>query len=377
MQIATDKPFDIQLAGYDDLPGWNGANLRAATDAFAQTCERISSADPHSQFSRNGMYRSGTNAEWLTACVSIRNADPYDLDVLRQAWESSFAPYRVRTSENTSKLTGYFEPLLKVRSTKQPGFEAPIPKPPSDLVTVDTGRFNNGQGRRLVGKVSDGKLIPYETRAEIVAKTQNPIAWGDPVDVFYLQIQGSGRLLYPDGSVLRAAYAAHNGQPFKSVARHLIDTGEIELHQAGIEGIRAWMNQAGEVAAQEAMNVNPRFVWFRAEHIQDPGEGPKGAEGVPLTPMGSMAIDPAYHPYGAPIFINSTVAQQRGDWRGSDFTNLVIAQDTGGAIKGAIRGDLFFGWEGDAGGRAAATNHPLDMWVLLPRSIEPEVLTVP
>ncbi|MEE9381268.1 MAG: MltA domain-containing protein, partial [Hyphomonadaceae bacterium] len=212
--------------------------------------------------------------------------------------------------------------------------------------------------------LSDGSLRPYPARGDIVPDPAKALGYAHPADVFFLQIQGSGRLSFPDGSTLRAAYATHNGHRFESTANWLLDTGRITRGEASMQGIRAWMDRAGLEAAHEAMNVNPRYVFFQSKPVGDPLLGPNGAHNVPLTPIGSVAVDTDLHPLGAPMFIETTAPGLGGAWSG-----LLIAQDTGGAIKGAVRGDIYFGTGHAAGQRAGTMNAPGRMWALLPRAI--------
>ena len=190
------------------------------------------------------------------------------------------------------------------------------------------------------------------------------IAYAHPADVFFMQIQGSGRLKFPDGHTVRAAYAAHNGHPFKSTANWLMETGRITAGEASMQGIRAWMDRAGPVETRLAMNHNPRFVFFRALPEGDPALGPEGAQSVPLTPLASMAVDTDIHPLGVPMYVQTEAPGLGGSWAG-----LLIAQDTGGAIKGPVRGDLYFGTGQQAGERAGTMNAPGRLWVFLPQAV--------
>lgn len=226
---------------------------------------------------------------------------------------------------------------------------------PSDFVA---------NGDAPLQRLPDGTTRPYPARAEITARGGQAIAWAHPSDVFFLQVQGSGRLTFPDGTTLRAAYGAHNGQPFKSVANWLIETGRITRAEGSMQGIRAWMDRASAEEVRQAMNINPRFVFFQSLPEGDASLGPKGAHNVPLTTLGSMAVDPAFHALGVPMFVQTTAPGLGGSWSG-----LLIAQDTGGAIKGPVRGDIYFGTGFDAGQRAGTMNAPGRLWVLLPRKV--------
>ncbi|MEL6724104.1 MAG: MltA domain-containing protein, partial [Pseudomonadota bacterium] len=190
------------------------------------------------------------------------------------------------------------------------------------------------------------------------------LAYAHPADVVFLQIQGSGRLVLPDGRTLRAAYAANNGQPFRSTANWLLERGWIERGEANMQGIRNWMDRTTPQRARQAMNANPRFVFFDLEPEGDPRLGPKGSFGVPLTPLGSVAVDLTYHAGGVPMFVQTTAPGLGGSWSG-----MMVSQDTGGAIKGPVRGDLYFGTGEAAGAGADTVNAPGRMWAMLPRAV--------
>ncbi len=363
-----DVGFPIAPVRFADVPGWGASDLKPAHSAFMETCASLRRRSPAAHFALKASY-GGLVQDWLPACDRMEAAIG-DSEAIRTAIEESFVAYMVDPEGPESKLTGYFEPELEVRRYPEPGFTKAVPGIPFDLVRADPSDFDQKYPKgKIWGRVSDGVLEYYPPRAEIIDDPATALAYADPGEVFYLQIQGSGRLKFPDGRVMRAAFAAHNHRPFVSIARHLIDTGEIEIHQAGMGSILNWMRQVGSERAQAAMNVNPRYVWFTPQEITDPNKGPNGAAGVPLMPMGSMAVDPKYHPYGALMFIDTKVPAHPGDWQGTTYQSLVVAQDTGGAIKGLKRGDLFFGWGKEAGGRAASMNHPVDMWILLPKAL--------
>ncbi|MEL7108936.1 MAG: MltA domain-containing protein, partial [Pseudomonadota bacterium] len=224
-----------------------------------------------------------------------------------------------------------------------------------------TGSVKGGQVYQRLG---NGIRRPYPSRAEITNSGVRPLAYAHPGDVFFLQIQGSGRLVLPDGRTLRAVYAANNGHPFKSTANWLMQRGWISRGEASMQGIRAWMDRNSPERVREAMNANPRFVFFDLEPEGDPNLGPKGSFGVPLTPLGSMAVDTSIHAGGVPMFVQTSAPGLGGAWSG-----LLVSQDTGGAIKGPVRGDLYFGTGPQAGAAADTVNAPGRLWVLLPRAV--------
>ena len=269
------------------------------------------------------------------------------------------------TTEMTGRLTGYYEPYVEVRETRQGTFTQPLRRRPDDLVTVDLGLFDEAlAGRRLVGEVRDGQLVHYKDRAAIEAEDAGEIfAWGEPIEVFFLQIQGSGRLVYPDGRQERAAFAAHNGLPYRSIGRELIERGELEAHAASKAGIEAWLMLNGPEATAELFSVNPRYVFFQTQPLTDPDLGPSGSTGIALTPMASIAVDPAHQAYGVPVWL-STDLPEIGPWSG-----LVVTQDTGGAIRGPLRGDFFWGWGETAERRAGTTRTDAEWVLLLPHTV--------
>ena len=269
--------------------------------------------------------------------------------------QALFTPVEIIAPDGASRFTGYFEPTYQARLSPVPPFTEPIPGLPSDLVS---------SGGQVYQRLPGGGQRAYPSRAEITQSGVIPLAYAHPADVFFLQIQGSGRLLLPDGRTLRAVYAAHNGQPFRSTANWLMQRGWISRGEASMQGIRAWMDRNTPQRAREAMNANPRFVFFNLEPEGDPRLGPKGSFGVPLTPLGSMAVDLDYHAGGVPMFVQTTAPGLGGTWSG-----MLVSQDTGGAIKGPVRGDVYFGTGAQAGAAADTVNAPGRLWVLLPRAV--------
>ncbi len=365
----TDAFQRIPL-GWDELPNWRVTDIAPAIEAFSRTCDVFSRQDPEKPLSQDAEY-GGTVSDWLPACSVLPKY--LDVDQPHRFFEDYFTPFEVVTDDETNRLTGYFEPELAVSERQTDRFSAPIPTRPDDLVEVRLGEFDDGlSGKTIWGQVEGGKLMLYPERRNIATEPEKALAWADPADVFFLQIQGSGRLRFPDGRVVRAGFDSHNHRPFESLANHLIRTGEIERSQASMQGIRNWMARVGEDRAQAAMNINPRFVFFRARDVASPELGPEGAAGIPLTPMGSVAVDLGIHPPGMPFFLETTIPDAGEDWRGTDQSLLLIAQDTGGAIKGIRRGDIFFGSGDEAGKAAGRMNYPGRFFVFLPQDLEVE-----
>jgi membrane-bound lytic murein transglycosylase A len=337
---------------YDALPNWESADLAPGLSALRRSCE-VFSRKANDQLLSDRAPWAGTAGDWQPACAALDVVS--DQNSARAVIQALFTPVEISSPEYSSRFTGYFEPTYEARLRPVPPFTEPIPGKPSDLIT---------SSGRVYQTLPDGSRRSYPIRAEITKRGVTPLAYAHPADVFFLQIQGSGRLLLPDGRTLRAVYAANNGQPFKSTANWLMKKGWIKRSEANMTGIRAWMDRTTPKRARQAMNANPRFVFFNIEPEGDPALGPKGSLGVPLTPLGSMAVDLDYHAGGVPMFVQTTAPGLGGDWSG-----FVVAQDTGGAIKGPIRGDLYFGTGQRAGAAADTVNAPGRMWVLLPRAL--------
>jgi membrane-bound lytic murein transglycosylase A len=348
----SGPPPSANPATYLELPGWGAASLAAPVEAFRRTCDRFNRRAFDAALSRSAPW-AGTAGDWQPGCAALESAQGEA--AARKIFETQFVPLEIIDREGKDKFTGYFEPRYEARRAPEGVFTEPVFSIPSDFVA---------NGDSPLQKLPDGSTRPYPARADIAARGGPAIAYAHPADVFFLQVQGSGRLTFPDGSTMRAAYAAHNGQPFKSVANWLIETGRITRAEGSMQGIRGWMDRSSAAEVREAMNINPRFVFFQSLPEGDPDLGPNGAHNVPLTPLGSMAVDPEFHALGVPMFVQTTAPGLGGDWSG-----LLIAQDTGGAIKGPVRGDIYFGTGVDAGNRAGTMNAKGRLWVLLPRAV--------
>lgn len=337
---------------FDALPNWNDADLAPGLAALRRSCD-VFSARSQADFLSVRAPWAGTADDWAPACSALSVIG--DESSARAVIQALFTPVEISSGDTRSRFTGYFEPMYEARLTPEPPFTEPVPARPDDLI-VEYGS--------VLQVRSDGSRGAYPSRAQITQAGVKALAYAHPADVFFLQIQGSGRLVLPDGRTLRAAYAANNGQPFVSTANWLMGRGWIERGEANMTGIKAWMNRTSPARARQAMNINPRFVFFDLRPEGDPDLGPKGSLGVPLTPMGSIAVDPAFHAAGVPMFLETSAPSLGGTWSG-----MLVAQDTGGAIKGPIRADIFFGTGMSAGAAADTVNAPGRLWVLLPRSV--------
>lgn len=339
-------------ATYRQLPGWSSAPLAAPIEAFRRTCDRFTRRAWDAPLSKSAPW-AGTAQDWQPVCEAILAAP--DEAAARRVFETRFIPLEIIDRDGKDRFTGYFEPRYEARRAPEGVFTEPVLAVPPDFIA---------NGDSPLQRLPDGSTRPYPPRAEIAERGGPAIAYAHPADVFFLQVQGSGRLTFPDGTSIRAAYAAHNGQPFRSVANWLIQTGRITRGEGSMQGIRGWMDRSSAREVREAININPRFVFFQSLPEGDVNLGPNGAHNVPLTPLGSMAVDPEYHALGVPMFVQTTAPGLGGDWSG-----LLVAQDTGGAIKGPVRGDIYFGTGIDAGNRAGTMNAKGRLWVLLPSAV--------
>jgi len=338
---------------YAALPGWGQDDLRAAWPAFLSSCSVLVK-----------------QADWKEACTIARDVNGGDEQAIRSFFEAFFEPNQVIAPDGATDglITGYYEPLLRGARKKGGAFQTPLYKVPEDMLTIDlSGVYPELKGMRLRGKVVGKKVVPYASRADIDAGNfaGKELLWvDDPVEAFFLEVQGSGRVQLTDTQeTVRVAYADQNGYPYKSIGKYLVEKGELTLAQASAQGIKTWIAEhPGRM--QELFEANPSYIFFKEERLPDPTIGPKGALGVPLTPQRSVAIDASQLPLGAPVFLSTTrpasdIPMQR----------LVMAQDTGGAIRGAIRVDYFFGFGAEAADSAGRMKQRGSVWVLLPKKV--------
>ena len=305
-------------------------------------------------------------AGWKRVCDLARAADGKPGHDPRRFFESQLKPYAIQAADGNAGglVTGYYEPLLRGSRTRSKGFEQPVRGVPEDLLTIDLSAiFPELKDKRVRGRLEGNKVVPYWSRAEIAARgdklpSRTLLYVDDAVELFFLQVQGSGRVSLPDGTMARLSYADQNGYPYQSIGRVLVDRGELKLEEASMQGIQGWA-RANPGRLQELLNANPSYVFFR--EVPNSNEGPVGALGVPLTAERSIAVDPRSVPLGAPVFLATTRPNSS-----KPLNRLVLAQDTGGAIKGAVRADFFWGFGKEAGEQAGRMKQSGRMWVLLP-----------
>lgn len=348
------KPVEtLRATTFTALPGWRVDDVRAAWPAFMTSCEVLVK-----------------RVEWKEVCTGVRGVNANDPDAIRAFFEAGFTPYQVSNPDGatTGLITGYYEPLLRGSRKRGGPYQTPLYRAPDDLLNIDlTSLYPELKGMRLRGRVVGNKVVPYLSRAELLqsaALEGKEMLWvDDPIEAFFLQVQGSGRVQLADTKeTVRVAYADQNGHPYRSIGRYLVDKGEMTLDQASAQTIKAWY-VANPARQQELLNANPSFVFFKEEKIPDPKKGPKGAFGVPLTPERSIAIDPQFIPLGAPVFLATSYPLSD-----APLQRLVVAQDTGGAIRNPVRADLFWGFGAEAGEKAGRMKQRGAIWVLLPKS---------
>lgn len=348
------KPTEAYKRGtFNDLPGWQQDDVREAWPAFQASCSTL----------RNKL-------DWSEVCQAAKDVDASDVVAVRAYFETYFAPYQVANADESTEglITGYYEPLLQGARKRGGKYQTPLYRAPADLLTIDmSSLYPELKNMRLRGRVVGNKVIPYFTRAQILpAVAGNEIVWVDDViDAFFLEIQGSGRVYLPESNeTIRVAYGDQNGHPYKSIGRYLVDQGEMKLEQASAQGIREWILK-NPSRQDEVLNANPSVVFFKEEKIADPAIGPKGALGVPLTAQRSIAIDAQFNTLGAPVFIATTYPNSA-----TPLQRLVMAQDTGGAIRGAVRADFFWGFGHQAGEQAGRMKQRGSLWLLLPKTLK-------
>ena len=358
--------LDLAPVGFDSLSGWQDDRQGAALVAFRRSCARFDPEADDQPVGADG--RGGVVADWRAPCRAAGEVPDGDDRAARAFFEAGFALFRVSDGGRSDGLfTGYFEPLLSGARRRGGRYTVPIYARPADLVSVDLGAFQPDLGgRRIVGRVAGGALRPYESRAEVEAGALTDraavIAWvDDPVDAFVLHVQGSGRIDLEDGGELRVGYAASNGHAYASIGRVLADRGELTLDEVTLPAIRAWLAAHPE-QARALMDENPSFVFFRElEH-----DGPMGAQGTVLTPGRSLAVDRRHIPLGAPVWIDIMAPAVDPEAPDRALRRLVIAQDTGAAIRGPLRGDLFWGFGPEAEAVAGRMKHHGGLYLLLP-----------
>ena len=343
---ATPKRI-ITAVSFSDLSGWQNDAVGEAIPALRRSCAHLVK-----------------KSDWAKPCAALATINDNENQAARNYFTTWFQPYAVSDNGNSDGLfTGYYEAELHGSIKRHGAFQTPIYARPHDLINVDLGDFKTDwKGKHIVGKVVGQNLKPYDDRATIahgsLANRAEPLAWvDDPISAFFLAVQGSGRIQLDDGRTLRVGYDGANGHDYIAIGRKLADSGDLPK-PVTMQSIRAWLT-AHPNRRDDVMNLNPSFVFFRI--LQ--GDGPIGAEGVALTARRSLAVDPNFTMLGTPVWLDSS------DGSNIPLQRLLIAQDTGGAIKGVVRGDVFWGFGAEAESKAGAMQSRGRYFMLLPKTV--------
>ncbi len=344
----------LVASSWADMPEWKREPLGPALGAFLRSCDVLERQDA-----------------WKPACAAARAVAGAEEAAIASFFELHFDPHQVVNGDDsaTGMVTGYYEPLLRGSRAPTGAYRYPLYAPPPDLLVIDLASLHPDlKHRRLRGRLEGNRVVPYLSRAEIDNHPPplkgREIAWvDDAVDAFFLHIQGSGQVQLEGGERIRIGYADQNGHPFRSLGALLIRQGELPPEKASMQGIKDWARRNPR-KVQEFMNANPSYVFFRELPRELPG--PIGSLGVPLTPERSIAVDPRVIPMGAPVYLATTRPNTA-----EPLNRLMVAQDTGGAIAGAVRVDFFWGFGDAAGQQAGKMRQAGRMWVLLPKAMGP------
>ena len=368
--VSSAKPkLVLAKTSFKKIIGWNGDRHDQALAVFLRSCPKIKKVP--SSFAMGPI--GGVAGDWQKPC-NIASALPVDRsDLARRFFETQFQPFLVTADGRPNGLfTGYFEIELKGSWLRKEPYTTPIYERPPELVEANLGVFKNDlKGQKLRGKVVAGKFVPFEDRGEIEAGALSgrglELIWVDsPIDAFFLHVQGSGRVMMDDGTIIHIGYAARNGHPYYSIGKELIKMGELRRERVSMQSIRSWLKDHPRKAAQ-LMATNRSFIFFRiiegASKSLGKQHGPVGAQGVQLTSGRSLAVDRRYIPLGAPIWLDTTDPVNTSE----PLRRLVVAQDTGSAIKGPVRGDLFWGFGAAAATKAGLMKQPGRYFLLLPK----------
>lgn len=350
--IHSPAPGVGEPVPFTQLPGWRDDAHAQAWPALQQSCKKLGA--------RNGA--------WRELCRDATLFPEMDDATARAFFETRFEPRVVRPGNGRLEgtITGYYEPLLYGSLTRSERFRYPLYRRPDDLVTIDVGElYPELKGKTLRGRLAGQRVVPYFSRAEISNGTKplkgNELLWvDDAVALFFLQVQGSGRVQLPDGKLLYVGYADQNGHPYQSIGTRLIELGALKREDVNLDSIRAWL-KAHPNEAEGVLNQNPSYVFFGLR--ENGSAGPLGSLNVPLTAQRSIAVDPAYLSLGAPVWLDTTLPVDGQ----APYRRLMLAQDTGGAIKGAVRADVFFGFGPEAERLAGNMKQPGALYLLLPR----------
>jgi membrane-bound lytic murein transglycosylase A len=361
---------------FSAVPGWNDDHLSDAIPPLQRECRKLSATPDDAPLGGEGAAArlGGTAGRWRPLCAAAEALPADDDAAARAMLEQALQPYAINETTQSQAspapglFTGYYEPQVDGATQRGGRYQTPLLGRPHDLVQADLGAFTPDlKGRSIVGRVTDGRLMPYYDRAQIeggalAAQHLAVLYLANPIDAFFLEIQGSGRIRLPSGQIVRVTYDGQNGRPYVPIGRLLIERGELTRDEVTLQTIRAWL-VAHPDQAPGLMDANPSYVFFTLLPNTPPDQGPPGALGVALTPERSLAVDRHFLPLGAPVFVATSNPLDGASWQ-----HLLLAQDVGGAIKGPVRGDIFFGWGAKAEAMAGRMKRPGTAYLLLPRA---------
>ncbi len=350
---SDDKPV-IKRVNFSSLPNWQNDDLSKLWPAWQKSCSVIMKCSPQANLGAHPQW--GTVADWQSECEASLAYE----DNPRAFFETRFTPLSIQSS--TSLFTGYYEASLAGSPIKTMTYQTPIYGIPDDFVTAKLADFSEKYDDvTLKGRVQGNKFVPYADRTEIESTPIDApvIAYvSDPVGLFFMHIQGSGRIHYEDGTSIHVGYAEQNGHDYVAIGKVLKERGD--LTEVSLQTIKQWMAD-NPAKTQALMNENPSFIFFRK---LDDNDGPIGAQNIALTPLRSIAIDKSKYAYGLPFYVTTDEP---------NLSRLMMAQDTGGAIKGNIRADIFWGYGAEAENNAGTMQSRGRYWILLPNSLASEL----
>ncbi|HSH85742.1 MAG TPA: MltA domain-containing protein [Methylophilus sp.] len=353
---APTSPYALLTpVNWSAMPGVESDNWVASWAAWLQSCQGLKK-----------------KPDWQAVCAAAPTVKSDDANAIKAYWQQYFNVYATQQADGAQQgmITGYYQPVLKGAKAASERYPFPLYKVPADLITVNLSNlFPELKYKRVRGRVQGQTLVPYYTRTEI-EQLQSPLLgnellWvNDAVEAFFLQVQGSGIVELESGERIPVGYADQNGHPYQSIGRLLVERGELTASEASMQGIKVWGQQHPD-QLQGLLNANPSYVFFKL--LPTGLSGPLGALGVPLTAARSIAVDPFYIPLGAPVYMATTYPYPDSD---TPLQQLMVAQDTGGAIKGGVRADIYWG-DGEAAGKlAGAMRQQGQLWVWLPKTFK-------
>jgi membrane-bound lytic murein transglycosylase A len=363
----TRLALQLDRVSYSQIDGWADDDHAAAYQAFLTSCAwSIAIAGKHDTPRRKGL------ADVCRHALSGRTAaeaTPLSQEKARQFFETFFTPYRVTPDASRNIATGYYEPEIAGSRTRTDEFNIPVYAPPSDLVLIEAHKRGDLPAELTAARQTKAGLVRHFTRQEIDQGALEGLGLelayiSDPVAAYSMQLQGSARIRFSDGTAIRLGFAGKNGFSYTSIGQLLISRGELSAHEASLSRIFEWAKAAGD-KGQRLIWENQSYIFFRVLSEAEGASGPVGALGTPLTPLRSVAVDPRYHILGAPIWVSANGLK---DDAGADFSRLMIAQDTGSAIRGPVRADIYWGSGDKAGEAASRTKHETNFIILLPNT---------